>query len=1108
MKEKSMENAASLEDDKNLIIMNHILVKCNVPCEEVCVPEGVTVIGANAFKGCARMKSVVLPNSIQKIGEHAFKGCRSLEKISLSENLNEIEDYAFHRCHSLKYIRLPKKVTRLGNCVFLYCDSLKKIEMPGVVSLGRQTFLNDVALEELVISRDLDSDSICDSFTGCNKIHTITFSDGEIYKIEDVVNILEGKLTINPLIQKIVSDIYRILKIEDGVLVEYLNNMKHVELPEGITEIGKGCFFDKRGIKSVVFPQSLKRIRARAFRGCMSLEKVTFLSIKVEIEESAFLNCSSLHQIQLPQGRMFELKGLEENEYSKECQLVSVIHRQVLENFVMSGTMLLKYRGCEKKVVVPEGTTVIGQRAFAGNEAIDRIELPDSVEVIECEAFADCLLLQTMKLSENIRMIEESAFENCVKFIRIAIPSYVKEISTSCFKRCRSLQEVIFPEHLKSIGDMAFYGCRKLTEIKLPKKLQNLGNMSFYGCRKITGISIPKNAVVGQLAFTKTGISQADIQDITKDCIQPKTCKIPQIEVNRQIIDHTLCIPQGVQTIEEYEWFCNESLVCLELPESVKEIKRGAFYGCKNLKTIVFPKGSIVIGEECFAKCESLKAVEALQTEVVGKGAFSWCKELERVELLSVSRIEKESFQGCRALQDLSIKKAEYVGKNAFQFCSALKNVDFLSNVIIDSYGFSFCDNLQKISFYQKAQLSDFCFQDCGNLAEIVFYAQLSDKMEKNILEMKSSSFRGCTGLHYIQYLQKNYEIRGYESLKDKELPKEVRQIYASALSVFEIDSKLCVTVYDGSAKSVTIPEGIKTIDREVFRDKEELAFVNLPNSLEDIGARAFDKTEWLRKRREDSPMVVEKGMLLDAAFCQGKVVIPREIHKVCGWAFANNLDLEKVVFEGNVNVEEYAFRNCINLKEIVLEDGSTYSLNSLQDRNREQPMRITQIARECYNCFKMEGKTLVECTGNIETLGLPLGISVIGKGALKESNLLTKLILNEQLKEIGESAMQQCKWLFMVEQTDNLKCIGKRAFLGCIRLEEIGELTAIESLGESAFENCISLKEIRLSGSIREIPRKAFYRCIRLKRVYVPADIGKIDETAFAYCPAEIIFV
>ena len=64
--------------------------------------------------------------------------------------------YAFHRCHELKRVVLPGSAEELGACAFLYCDSLKEIRMPGVKKLGNQAFLNDMQLERLQISRELD----------------------------------------------------------------------------------------------------------------------------------------------------------------------------------------------------------------------------------------------------------------------------------------------------------------------------------------------------------------------------------------------------------------------------------------------------------------------------------------------------------------------------------------------------------------------------------------------------------------------------------------------------------------------------------------------------------------------------------------------------------------------------------------------------------------------------------------------------------------------------------------------------------------------------------------------------------------------------------------
>ena len=222
------------------------------------VPEGVHTIAQDAFKACISLKKIVLPHSLRHIMPRAFKGCRNLCEFEIPEGVCDIGDYAFHRCHSLKSIRLPASVTELGSCVFLYCDSLREVHIPGVRRLGNQAFLNDTLLEKLEISRELEESCIRDVFTSCGRISEISFADGECFSIPNLVAAASGELGMPSIIQTIASDVLTMFELDGHCLVRFLTNLKHVEIPEGITQIGKSCFFDRRGILSITLPASLK----------------------------------------------------------------------------------------------------------------------------------------------------------------------------------------------------------------------------------------------------------------------------------------------------------------------------------------------------------------------------------------------------------------------------------------------------------------------------------------------------------------------------------------------------------------------------------------------------------------------------------------------------------------------------------------------------------------------------------------------------------------------------------------------------------------------------------------------------------------------------------
>lgn len=210
--------------------------------EEVVVVPEVHTIGEGAFKGCVSLKKIVLPLSLVSIQDGAFKGCRNLEEAKIPQGVTYIGNYAFHRCHALRKVVLPSSVKELGDCVFLYCDSLTEVKMPGVKRLGKQVFVNDILLEKLEISKQLEGSCICDVFNGCGRIKEISFADGECTQIPNVVEAMASKMQLPELVRLIVIDVLRMMELDGRCLLRFLTNLKHVEIPEGVESLAKSCF--------------------------------------------------------------------------------------------------------------------------------------------------------------------------------------------------------------------------------------------------------------------------------------------------------------------------------------------------------------------------------------------------------------------------------------------------------------------------------------------------------------------------------------------------------------------------------------------------------------------------------------------------------------------------------------------------------------------------------------------------------------------------------------------------------------------------------------------------------------------------------------------------
>ena len=226
-----------------------------------------------------------------------------------------------------------------------------------------------------------------------------------------------------------------------------------------------------------------------------------------------------------------------------------------------------------QEVILPEGITSIGQKAFIGCQKLTSIQLPETVKEIGNQAFSQCNILTKINIPEGVTKIGESTFSMCTSLTSIQLPEGLTEVGRIAFANCSSLKEISIPKEVTKIEAGTFQGCTSLTSIQLPEGLTEIGSNAFYSCNSLTTINIPKGV-------TKIGVS----------------------------------------TFE----FCT-SLPSIQLPETVTEIGGSAFNYCSSLKEINIPKVTS-IGNYAFAYCSSLTEISIPKAVTsIGKYAFNYC---------------------------------------------------------------------------------------------------------------------------------------------------------------------------------------------------------------------------------------------------------------------------------------------------------------------------------------------------------------------------------------------------------------------------------------------------------------------------------------------------
>ena len=144
--------------------------------ENINIPDSVTIIGHKAFSGCSSLENINIPDSVTSIGDNAFSGCNSLKNINIPDSVTSTGYLAFAECKSLESIAIPDSVTSIPDSAFRGCSSLKNINIPdSVTSIGYLAFAGCSSLVSINIPSMVQIRG--GAFIGCNALESIVRRD-------------------------------------------------------------------------------------------------------------------------------------------------------------------------------------------------------------------------------------------------------------------------------------------------------------------------------------------------------------------------------------------------------------------------------------------------------------------------------------------------------------------------------------------------------------------------------------------------------------------------------------------------------------------------------------------------------------------------------------------------------------------------------------------------------------------------------------------------------------------------------------------------------------------------------------------------------------------
>lgn len=692
----------------------------------------VLSIGGSAFAECAQLRTVQIPNTVAAIGSCAFKNCSSLQNIVFPKALQKIEESTFENCTALKNLLIPGNVLSIGDYAFKGCTALESIAMQdGTISIGKEAFSN------------------------CSKLGSITMPDSVISFGTDIFKYDTALKTV-----KLPAGITHIAQgMFNGCVA-----LTDFTVPETVTTIGGLAFANCIGIAKVTIPKSVKTVQIGAFTGCRNLKDVYYDSTeedwkKITIQSdnepltSATLHCGGKH------GTCGD-----NLTWKLEDETLTISGTGEMYNYYFDSEASPWNEEKEEiiNIILPEGITRIGSRAFYGCSKLKNIEIPSSINRIGYFAFCDCSSLTSVIIPEGVKSVENSVFQNCSSLTSVIIPESVVSIEQAAFYQCRELTSIKIPDNVTVLGTSAFR-LSGLTNVVIPKGVTCVSGSVFEGCKNLIDITIPESVTdIESNAFAGCGITKikipsgvtsigvkafADCENLTSVEMSPnitnigwgafsKCSKLTSITIPpnvtkigertfyecNSLMDVT--IPENVTSIGRDAFYNCDSLISVTIPQNVTEVGEYVFYSCGNLKNVTIMEGVTKIGYEMFYDCSCLESITIPSTvKYMGYRAFSGCKNLKEVKIIDgVNKIADYAFAGCMSLTTIEIPvSVTSIGKGAFYYCNSLTTIEIPSGVTeIGGYAFAYCGLTSIVLPKELTEINEYTFSHCENLKDIV----------------------------------------------------------------------------------------------------------------------------------------------------------------------------------------------------------------------------------------------------------------------------------------------------------------------------------------------------------------------------------------------------
>lgn len=468
-------------------------------------------------------------------------------------------------------------------------------------------------------------------------------------------------------------------------------NLKRVVIPDSVTKIEDRAFEDCGKLESVKLPSGLTRIPDGTFSNC-NLKDIEIPESVTEIGSMAFYGNPLTGDFTLPEGvteiggDAFAYTGLTEFKtpagvsrlYPNLFAHSALRHIEIGPNVTMIDNRVFSYTQLEELIIPDTVTEFRGGDLLAGCNSIKSITIPN-VKTNGTDYFTVAMLFDISGRTDAPSSLQTVTISGGT----IWANHDGGGVDTNVFVGCNSITELVLGENVTEIQEGALAGLSSLTKLTLPAsgmvteqwnydsseaRIVPLGyffhnddlwggagktiSQNYYYVSDInvnnisplpTSFKIPSslksvtilNEVIrgglDGLGLTEVYLGK-NVQTLAPDWLgeynQVNTLVADEKSEYILSIDNVLYAKDGMQLLCAAGSIKGE----IEIPEGVTEIPESAFSARVQLTAVKLPQSLQKIGDNAFAHCTSLAEIDIPNgVNSIGAGAFSDCGSLESI---------------------------------------------------------------------------------------------------------------------------------------------------------------------------------------------------------------------------------------------------------------------------------------------------------------------------------------------------------------------------------------------------------------------------------------------------------------------------------------------